>query len=158
MRLLQEKYSIKRSFREHVIIAFLILFNLQLAAQTKADDITGVWLTRGKEPAKIQIFKSGDRYYGKIIWLENPTENDKPRVDKKNQDKNKQSQQIVGLIILENFRFNNSDEWNGGKIYDPESGKTYNCYLSLKNETTLKVRGYIGISFFGRTEIWSKVK
>jgi len=41
-------------------------------AQVKADDIVGVWLTGGKEPAKIQIYKSGPKYYGKIAWLKNP--------------------------------------------------------------------------------------
>ena len=124
-------------------------------AQTKADDIIGTWLTGGEEPAKIQIYKLGDKYFGKIIWLKYPEENSLPRTDSKNPDKNKRNQEIVGLIILTNFSFDD-DEWDGGKIYDPESGKTYSCNLSLKDKNTLNVRGYVGISLFGRTEVWTK--
>jgi uncharacterized protein (DUF2147 family) len=62
----------------------------------------------------------------------------------------------VGLVILRDFKFD-EDEWEGGKIYDPESGKTYSCILSIQDKGTLKVRGYVGISLLGRTEIWKKV-
>ena len=120
------------------------------------DDIIGVWLTTGKEPAKIQIYKSGDKFYGKIIWLQNPLEGGKQRVDANNPDKSKRNELIIGLIILKGFKFNGDDEWKGGDIYDPENGKTYSSYISLKDKNTLKVRGYVGISLFGRTETWTR--
>jgi uncharacterized protein (DUF2147 family) len=135
------------------IISILIVLNLQ--AQTKADDIVGVWLTGGKEPAKIQVYRSGDKYFGKIVWLKYPEKNGIPRVDSKNPDKNKQSQPIIGIVLLKNFKFED-DEWNDGKIYDPESGKTYSCILSLKEKNVLKVRGYVGVSLIGRTEEWNR--
>lgn len=125
-------------------------------AQVKADDIIGIWLTSGKEPAKIQIFKSSGKYYGKIFWLKNPTNGGNAKVDNNNPDKGKQNQPIIGLVILKDFSFDGDDEWEGGTIYDPESGKTYSCNLTLKNKNTLHVRGYVGISLFGRTETWTK--
>jgi uncharacterized protein (DUF2147 family) len=124
-------------------------------AQVKADDIVGIWLTTGKEPAKIQIYKSGQKYYGKIVWLQNPLENGKPKVDENNPDKNKRNQQIIGLVILSDFKFDD-EEWDHGKIYDPENGKTYSCILTLRDRITLKVRGYVGVSLLGRTEKWTK--
>jgi uncharacterized protein (DUF2147 family) len=127
-----------------------------LFAQVNTDDIIGIWLTSGKEPAKIQIFTSHDKYYGRIIWLQNPVKDGKPRVDKNNPDESKRSNQIIGLFIINGFKFDGDDEWSGGKIYDPESGKTYRSYISLKDKNTLKVRGYVGISLFGRTEIWTR--
>ena len=87
--------------------------------------------------------------------MKNPDKNGQPKVDSKNPDKNKQNQKIIGLVILQNFKFDD-DEWNDGKIYDPESGKTYSCNLSLNGNNTLKVRGYIGISLLGRTETWTR--
>ena len=83
-------------------------------------------------------------------------ENGKPLMDKNNPDQAKQGQPVLGLEILNGFEFD-KDEWNDGHIYDPESGKTYSCTLSLKDPHTLKVRGYIGISLLGRTEIWTWV-
>lgn len=136
-----------------ILVIFMVFFAFQSGAQTKTDDIVGVWLTGGKEPAKIQIYRAGDKYYGKIVWLKYPEENGMARLDSKNPDKNKQKQQIIGLVILQHFRFD-EDEWNDGKIYDPESGKTYSCNMSLKGHNTLKVRGYVGVSLLGRTETW----
>jgi len=129
---------------------------LRHTLKNEADDITGIWLTGGKEPAKIQIYKSGEKFYGKIIWLKNPTENGKQRVDINNPDETKRSNPIIGLVMLNGFKFDGDDEWKGGDIYDPESGKTYSSYLYLKDKNTLKVRGYVGISLFGRTETWTR--
>lgn len=141
-------------------ILCLVIFQLSavaINAQEFADDIIGVWLTNGKEPAKIQIYKSRDKFYGRIIWLQNPEKDGKPRVDEHNPDEGKRSQQILGLAILNGFKFDKEDkEYSGGKIYDPESGKTYNCQLSLRSRKTLKVRGYVGWSLFGRTELWTR--
>lgn len=138
------------------IFMVFILPVTTLKSQRKADDIIGIWLTAGKEPAKIQIYKSGDRYYGKIVWLKSPAENGKPKVDGNNPDKSKRNNPVIGLVLLSNFKFDGDDEWKGGDIYDPESGKTYDSYLYLKDKNTLKVRGYIGISLFGRTETWTR--
>jgi uncharacterized protein (DUF2147 family) len=137
---------------------FLLLVITQLSSfcQAKADEIVGYWQTKGKNPAKIQIYKTGDRYNGKIVWLKEATENGVPKTDKKNPDKARQSRPIIGTEILTGFRFDGDDEWEDGKIYDPESGKTYSCYISLKDKSTLKVRGYIGVSLLGRTEYWTR--
>jgi len=132
------------------------LFSFTIQAQNKADDIIGVWLTNGKAPAKIQIYKSGEKFYGKIIWLKNATENGKQKSDSNNPDKTKKNNPILGLVLLSDFKFDGDDKWDEGEIYDPESGKTYSSYLSLKDNNILKVRGYVGISLFGRTETWTR--
>ncbi len=144
----------KQRISSLIFIALLISFAAH--SQYKADDIIGIWLTGGKEPAKIQVYKSGEKFYGKIIWLKNPTENGKQRVDANNPDDAKRSTPIIGLVMLIGFKFDGDDEWKGGDIYDPESGKTYSSYLYLKDKNRLRVRGYVGISLFGRTETWTR--
>ncbi|PBQ34806.1 SIGNAL peptide protein [Sphingobacteriaceae bacterium] len=134
-----------------------MLFSHMSAAQNKTDDIVGRWLTAGKEPAKIDIYKKGENYYGRIIWLKNPTDKGKPRVDGNNPDSAKRNNPTIGLVMLIGFKFDGENEWKDGFIYDPESGKTYSAYLSLKEKNTLEVRGYVGISLFGRTETWTRV-
>ncbi len=76
-------------YENYIII---LLFSANIFSQTKADDITGIWLTCGKEPAKIQIYKTNEKYFGKIIWLKNPTENGKQRTDGNTPDTAKQNQ------------------------------------------------------------------
>lgn len=144
--------------RAALSIATLFCFSCSLHSQNKPDDITGIWLTGGKEPAKIQIYRSGDKFFGKIIWLKNPTDTGgKQKVDINNPNKAKRGNLIAGLIILKDFKFNGDDEWKGGDIYDPESGKTYSSYMYLKNWNTLRVRGYVGVALLGRTETWTRI-
>lgn len=141
---------------KNLFLIWLIAFVTGSFAQTvKADDILGTWLT-GNGKAKVQIYKSGDKYNGKIVWLKNPTyEDGKPKVDKNNSDKTKQSTPIMGLNLLKGFVFDD-DEWEDGTIYDPENGKTYSCNIKMRNGS-LDVRGYVGFSMLGRTQIWIKV-
>ena len=127
----------KKRIAFFILIASLI--SSEALSQNKADDIIGIWLTTGKEPAKIQIYKTDEKFYGKIIWLKNPTESGKPRVDANNPNNGKRTNPIIGLVMLTGFKFNGSDEWKGGDIYDPESGKTYSSYIYLKEKNTLKV-------------------
>ena len=140
-----------------LIAIILILFSGISKAQENANDILGTWLTPGKDPAKVQIYKSVEKFYGKIIWLQNATDNSNPKVDINNPDKTKRTNPLIGLVILRDFKFNDDEEWRGGDIYDPESGKTYSSYMYLKDKNTLKLRGYVGISLFGRTETWTRV-
>jgi uncharacterized protein (DUF2147 family) len=140
-----------------LIIAFILsLSTISVMAQSRPDDVVGIWLTGGDEPAKVQIYKSGEKYFGKIVWLQNIIVG-KPMVDINNPDVSKRNQPIVGLIIMRFFQFDD-DEWDNGTIYDPENGKSYSCRLTLKDSNTLRVRGYIGIPLFGRTEIWKRSK
>ncbi len=140
-----------------VFLTFIFLAAALYAfTQNKADDIIGIWLTPGDNSAKIEIYKSGERFYGKIVWMKFPNDNGKPKADSKNPDKTKQNKPRLGLEIMKGFKFNGEDEWRSGDIYDPETGKTYSAYMYMKDRNFLKLRGYIGISLLGRTETWTK--
>ncbi len=56
------------------------------------------------------------------------------------------------------FRYAGEDRWTGGEIYDPNSGNTYKGTMRLIDRNTLKLRGYIGISLFGRSDTWTRVE
>jgi uncharacterized protein (DUF2147 family) len=114
-----------------------------------ADDIIGLYWSPKKD-AKIAISKKDNRYYGRTVWVASN------RKDLKNPDEALKNREVLGIELLTGFVFN-CDSYTDGKIYDPESGKTYNCKMILTGKI-LKVRGYIGVSLFGRTEIFEKVK
>lgn len=139
-----------------IITLFFALFFTTITFAQNPDAILGTWLT-GSGKGKVQIYKSGNKYYGKIVWLKNPTyEDGKPKVDKNNPDKSKQSIPLMGLNMLAGFVFEDS-KWIDGTIYDPENGKTYSCKITLVDEKHMDVRGYIGISLIGRTDNWLRV-
>jgi uncharacterized protein (DUF2147 family) len=125
-----------------------------LVAQKKADDIVGNWIV-GDNKAKILVYRSGTKYYGKITWLKEPVKNGKQKTDAKNPDPKKRSIPIIGLVVLKDFIFDDG-EWASGEIYDPSSGNEYSCKITMPDKNTMKVRGYIGISLFGRTEVWKR--
>ena len=143
------------------LIGFLAypFVNVQ-AQEVKGDDILGVWLNEDKD-AHVEIYKEGDIYFGKIIWLDEPNEeNGEPKLDDENEDESLKSRPVMGLLLLRDFVFD-EDEWGDGRVYDPENGKDYKCYMEFPDEDdkdNLKVRGYIGFSLLGRTTYWTRVK
>lgn len=131
------------------LILFLSL-GLPALAQQPSDAILGEWLNQEKD-GKIIIFKQANKYFGKISWGKNP------RKDHKNPEPSLRSRDLIGLVILTDFSFT-GNSWENGKIYDPQSGKTYDCILKIKDKNqTLDIRGYVGMAMFGRTSVWTRV-
>lgn len=133
---------------------FFISFTVQ---QDNPDAIIGSW-KNGEGTGIIQIYKNGDKYQGKIIWLKEPNdpETGKPKLDKNHPDEANHKRPVMGLTNMWGFRYTDKNEWTGGKIYDPKNGKTYSCKVAMENNNTLKVRGYIGVSLIGRTDTWTR--
>jgi uncharacterized protein (DUF2147 family) len=140
-----------------ILFSILLCISVGVYAQN-ADACLGTWLT-GSKKGHVQIYKQGDKYFGKIIWLKEPNDvGGKPKLDVKNPDDKLKSRPIMGLVNLNNFKYDGDNVWENGKIYDPENGKEYSCKMTLNNANQLSVRGYIGISLIGRTDTWIRVK
>jgi uncharacterized protein (DUF2147 family) len=116
-----------------------------------ANAILGKWQNAQKD-AQFEIFQKGKLFYGKIIW---GTGTDS--VDVKNPNAQLRGRCLIGLVILNDFAYEGKGKWANGSIYDPKEGKTYSCKLTLSRPGTLEVRGYVGISLLGRTEVWTKI-
>ena len=138
------------------IIICVLVSSLSVVAQTTETALLGTWLNEEKA-AKIEIYQQGNKFFGKIVWLKAPTENGRPKTDNKNPDRARHNDPIIGLVLMKNFVFDGKSLWKDGTIYDAQSGKTYDCYMTLQTSNTLKVRGYVGISWIGKTNIWTKV-
>src|SRR5687767_258925 len=107
------------------ILFVILLAFMKPAFSQNADAVLGTWLN-AEQDAKVQIYKTGDKYFGKIVWLKEPYEADgkTPKKDKKNSSEALRSRPIQNLVILSNLIFNDG-KWEDGHIYDPKSGKTY---------------------------------
>jgi len=124
-----------------------------------ADQILGLWVT-DKGAAHVEIYREQDLYHGRLVWLAEPLypaddpEAGESKHDRNNPDPARRKAPLLGLQIMQGFRAVAEGRWQGGTIYDPETGETYSCKLWLTDDGTLKVRGYVGISLFGRTTEW----
>ncbi|MDB5030549.1 DUF2147 domain-containing protein [Mucilaginibacter sp.] len=142
--------------KTRLILLFLAIFNFSASAQ-KADAILGTWVNPSGED-HILIYKTGNKYFGKLDWIKYPNdETGKPKTDKKNPDAALKSRPELGLELLKDFIFDGDNVYVDGTIYDPKSGKTYSCKMTIDGNK-LKIRGYVGISLLGRSEIWTRVK
>ena len=137
-----------------IILIFLSPFYI-CAQETKAsNNIIGIYQTQNGD-AKIEIFKKGEKYFGKVIWIKEPLgTNGKPLLDEHNPNITKRKIPILNLVTIRNLSYKNG-EWIGGSVYDPKNGKTYECTLWLENGN-LKVRGYLG--WFYDTKTWKRIK
>jgi len=115
------------------------------------DPILGKWQNPSGE-GRIEIYKKGDKFYGKLYWIK-----DSSKKDLKNPKESLRSRNLQGLEILTNFT-KNGKTYEDGQIYDPKSGKTYSCKMTLKGDDALDIRGYVGVSLLGRTETWKRIK
>lgn len=144
-----------------LILVFAVAFAALNSSFTFSDGlenkILGTWLNESGK-GRVKVVKRGKKFYGKIVWLKEPKDkNGKIKLDKENPKKELRTKPLVGLEILKGFKYVGKKKWEDGTIYDPENGKTYSCYMELKDNNTLKIRGYVGISLLGRTTIWSRV-
>lgn len=148
--------QLKRILPKFMLLVFLLPLNIW--AKEEADDILGFWLSEEKTGI-VQVVKEQGEYKGYLVWVKRIATGEKEDVlDDKNPDEKLQKRSVWGMNLFWGFKFDD-DEWNGGHIYDPKSGKTYKCKLSLEEDKkTLNIRGYVGIPLFGRTSHWTKVE
>jgi uncharacterized protein (DUF2147 family) len=133
-----------------------------VAAAVNAADTTapvGVWQTYDDDThaakAWVEIEAHDGGLSGRIIKLfREPGEDPNPRCRKCHGERHEQP--VLGMIILWGMR-RDDDAWSGGEILDPEDGKTYRCTLRSGTDGELEVRGFLGISLLGRTQLWKRV-
>ena len=126
------------------------------ALADEADAVIGEWYTK-ENKALVQIYKIENTYSGKIVWLKEPKNDDgSEKLDTNNPDESKHGNPIIGLNLVNGFIYKGKNKWGEGTIYDPDNGKTYSCKMQLKEENSLKVRGFIGVALIGRTQMWTR--
>ncbi len=127
---------------------------LVVIASSSLSAFDGYWYTQDQESV-IKISEHQNEYLGVIVWMKEPyDENGEPWYDTENPNTLLQQQKISNLLILKKFQLRNGS-LKGGTIYDPNTGKSYQCSITLNGDELL-VRGYIGIPILGRTERWTK--
>jgi len=138
---------------KHLVVLGCAFWSLNsMAAES---DVIGLWLS-GDGDGWIEIRRDGDDVIGIIAGSPNNKEGDPPRLDDKNPDPELRGRVLDGVTIMKGFKYDGDDHWSGGTIYDPNSGNTYKGKLTLIETNTLKLRGYIGISLFGRADTWTR--
>ena len=141
-----------------LILKFFILW-LTFGVLGYAQDPVGVWRTMddktGKPRGTVRLYLEDGEVFGKIESSVDP--NNAADLcglcpgDRKNKP-------IIGLVILRRMK-KASGEWTGGDILDPDTGQLYRCKFKItENGLRMVLRGYVGISLLGRSQVWTRVQ
>jgi uncharacterized protein (DUF2147 family) len=132
-----------------IITIFLVIAAFQAHAQ---ESINGIWLTE-EGNSKVEIYQKGDKSFGKVVWLEQPTDqNGNPVTDRNNPNKDLRNRQVLGIDMLKDLQYRNG-KWYG-KIYAPKRGLELDVVLvglgKEKMELNVSYRG------FTRNQTWTR--
>ncbi len=118
----------------------LVFVTLSAFSQNNGDAIVGKWMKTPRETLLIEVFKSEEVYKGKIDWS------------------NDEAKKPEGYVILQDMKYNHESKvWEGGKIHDPASGKTYKAIARIKADGLLEVQGYMGMKFLNSKRYFKRV-
>lgn len=131
-----------------------------------ADDLIGTYSAFDRKlqtTVHLNFYKADDgTYQARIVWLEQPDDDlGKPKTDVNNPRSEFRHIPLTHVVVVRDLRYDTrKNEWEGGKIYDPASGKTYRCFIRFEDENTLRVKAYVGIigfRFLGRSFYWTSI-
>lgn len=123
----------------------------------------GLWRTvddnTGKPSALVRITENAGEYTGRVERiLPGPGEDASPRCDAC--QGTLKNQPVLGMTILWGMHRSADqigDEYSGGEILDPQNGRIYHALLTMADGgRKLRVRGYIWVTLFGRTQVWER--
>ncbi len=137
-----------------ILLVSLIVISGTVNVQAQ---VIGKWKTiddnTGKPRSIVEIYKKGDKLYGKIARILDEAERGNLCEECEGSDYNKP---IEGMVIIKDME-KDGEEYEDGTILDPENGKVYRCkiWVDEENPKVLNVRGYI--AFLYRTQKWIRV-
>jgi uncharacterized protein (DUF2147 family) len=145
------------TFRDLRVISILLLSTLPATGAEVSP--AGLWKTFDDRTHKargvVSIYEENGTFTGKIETSFDPEELTR-RCEKCSGDR--KGQPVIGLVIMRGMTRHGS-EYDGGEILDPETGFVYRCRLTLSGDgAKLMVRGYLGLSIFGRTQTWMRME
>jgi uncharacterized protein (DUF2147 family) len=138
-------------------LLFAAVLALAAGPAFAADPIEGDWMASATTKVRIApCAGKADRMCGTIAWLKNPNDKTgKPAVDGKNPDAALRARPILGLAFIRDFKRAEPGRWTGGKIYDPNSGKTYDSKMKVNPDGTLKLDGCV--LMICQSQTWKRV-
>ncbi|WP_423228893.1 DUF2147 domain-containing protein [Sphingomonas jatrophae] len=135
------------------MVAFTLALALAAAGQP-ADAVIGRWKT-GNRNGVVQIDRCGNSVCGRLVTSDGIRTNP-ALTDANNSDASLRNRPLKGVSLLSGFKAEGGGVWNGGKIYNPEDGKTYTAKLTPSGDT-LKVRGCVFVPLC-KTQTWTRLR
>lgn len=147
-----------------IALASVLSTNLDMAQpllsiKTNPDEVIGIWVSEAQD-SKMEIYKSGNTYSGRLLagWGNTFYEKDGKilKKDSKNPDSTLRNCPLLNMKFITDLRYKDG-EYTGGTLYVAQLGRTVSCKIKF-NQRTLVMRAYVGFPLLGMTKKWTKVK
>lgn len=130
-------------------------------APAKADaTLEGCWISAAEDG--VIEFRPGEdgAMRGRVVGVAEPLFTEGPRrgepiVDLNNPDVSLRVRSIAGIYVVEGLR-RDGDDWQGGRLYDPRSGRRFSARARIGEDGVLRIRGYLGMPLLGVTLRWRR--
>lgn len=129
---------------------FALFALLASTAGASTPGVLGEWIT--PNGSTVSIYQCDSGVCARLVAISSLVPS---RFDEENPNPKQRSRPLCGLEIGYGFHLTKPDHAEGGHLYDPDSGNTYSGWMTSTGNT-LTLRGYIGISIFGRSETWKR--
>lgn len=134
------------------VLTLALVALLTPAAMSSGGSVLGEWTT--PNGSVVNIYRCGTNVCARLIELSPQAP---AQVDGENPNPKLRTRSLCGLEIGSGFHLTSPSHAEGGQLYDPQSGNTYSGWMTADGNT-LQLRGYLGISLFGRTETWTRAQ
>ena len=145
-------------------LLFLMMLSVSVAfGASSTNSPVGYWQqiddVTNRPHSVVKIWSTDNVLYGKVVKGYPDENGNMPNPLCVNCKGDLYNQPIRGMVILSGFTQSDSGVWKNGQLLDPDSGKIYSCQITLSDDgNKLNVRGYVGVSLFGRTQVWIRLK
>lgn len=151
-------------FLKRFLLAALVVIATQFFGFTsvntsrEANRIVGIWQSEEKN-LQIEMMEEGGHYAGKMVWFlctsgeammcsYRDTENPNPKLT---------TRPLIGMNVVEKIYYQGDNVWGDGKIYDPNTGRTYDARITLPTPNTAIVRGYWKFRWIGKSIVFHRL-
>jgi uncharacterized protein (DUF2147 family) len=150
--------QMSNSFKLRSFPAFLLLFVIASGfdSLSPAYRLVGVWESE-EENLQIQMFEDHGQFSGRMIYYKCSSDDImRSTTDVENPNEKLRHRKLLGLTLITNLLYQGDGVWDDGKIYDPNSGRTFEARIQLLGNNTAMVRGYWKYRWLGRTMTFNR--
>jgi uncharacterized protein (DUF2147 family) len=123
-----------------------------------ANRLLGIWESEEKN-LHIEMFEEDDHIAGRMVWFLCTSGESMmcTYLDTENPDPKLTTRTLIGLKVVERISYQGNNIWGSGKIYDPNTGRTYDAHISLIDPNKVVVRGYWKFRWLGRSIVFNRL-